>query len=312
MAAIAAGTSHAPISAILILCEFTGNYDLILPLMVACIMSSMVSRKLYPYSIYTEALQRKGVDLNMRMEEAVLVGMSVRDLAREDPDTVHPAARYSEVVDRFFSAHRQRLFVVDDEERLLGEISLHDIKHVLEDPGQLTAVVAHDLLRPAERTLLQDDRLDRAAEVFSHSNWERLPVIDPEGRFRGMLSKRDLLAIYAQEVLGRPALLATFVSGRDEEASRDYVELPPDFAVRLVEVPPDLAGRTLAETRLPQTRGVRVIEIKRGDEERVIPDAETVLLADDKLIVLGPVDALERLADGRGPITEAEAMASID
>jgi hypothetical protein len=44
----------------------------------------------------------------------------------------------------------------------------------------------------------------------------------------------------------------------------------------------------------------------------VIPDAETVLLADDKLIVLGPVDALERLADGRGPITEAEAMASID
>ena len=312
MAAITAGTSHAPISAILILFEFTGNYDLILPLMVACITSSVVSRKLYPYSIYTEALQRKGVDLNMRLEEAVMAGMLVRDLAREDPDTLHPATGYREVVDRFFGAHRQRLFVVDDGGRLLGEISLHDIKHVLEDPGQLTAVVAHDLLRPAERTLLQDDRLDEAAEAFSHSNWERLPVIDGDGRFRGVLSKRDLLAVYAQEVLGRPALLATFVSGRDDEVSRDYVELPPNFAVRLVEVPPDLVGRTLAETRLPQTHGVRVIEIKRGAKERVIPDAETVLEPGDQLIVLGPTEALERLAEGRAPITEAEAVASID
>ena len=312
MAAIAAGTSHAPISAILILFEFTGNYDLILPLMVACITSAVLSRKLYPYSIYTEALQRKGVDLNMRLEEAVMAGMLVRDLAREDVETVHPATGYREVVDRFFAAHRQRLFVVGDDGRLLGEISLHDIKHVLEQPEMLTAVVAHDLLRPAERTLLQDDRLDQAAEVFSHSNWERLPVIDAEGRFRGVLAKRDLLAVYAQEVLGRPALLATFVSGRDEDTSRDYVELPPDFAVRLVDVPPDLAGRTLAETRLPQTHGVRVIEIKRGGEERVIPDAETRLEADDQLIVLGPLKALERLAEGRGPITEAEAVAAID
>lgn len=315
MAAITAGTSHAPISAVLILFELSGNYDLILPLMVASILSSVVARKFYPYSIYTEALQRQGVDLNLRFEKAVLAGVGVRDLAREDPDTLRPGTPYPEVVERFFGAQRQRLFVVADDGRFLGEISLHDIKHVLDQPSQFTAVVAHDLMRPSERVLRLDDRLDRAAEVFSHSDYERLPVVDPEGQFHGVLSKRDLLAVYAQEVLGRPALLATFVSGRDEEVSRDFVELPPDFSMRLVALPADLAGKTLAEARLPQNRGVRVIEIKRrrgAGQERVIPGGDTILEPGDQLIVLGPSEAVEALAEGRAVVTEAEAMARID
>ena len=315
MAAITAGTSHAPISAILILFEFTGNYDLILPLMVACIISSVVSRKLYPYSIYTEALQRKGVDLNLRLEQAVMAGMGVGDLLRHDPDTLHPATGYREVVDRFFGAQRQRLFVVGSDGKLLGEISLHDIKHVLDNPDQLTAVLAHDLLRQPERVLKEEERLDRAAEVFAQSDNERLPVVDAQGKFRGVLSKRDLLAVYAQEVLGRPALLATFVSGQDQEVTRDYVELPPNFTVRLVDLPAELAGKTLAEARLPQTWGVRVIEIKRGRralEERVIPGGETVLEPRDRLIVLGPTEAVEALLEGRAAVTEADAVAQID
>ncbi len=316
MAAIAAGTSHAPISAILILFEFTGNYDLILPLMVASITSSVVSRKLYPYSIYTETLQRAGVDLNMRLEEAVLAGVTVRDLMREDPETLAPADGYRRVVDRFFSAHRHRLFVVDDDRKFLGEVSLHDIKHVLEEPAQLQVVLAHDLMTPSEQTLRPDERLDRAAEVFAHSDYERLPVVDEEKRFFGVLAKRDLLSVYAQEVLGRQALLATFVSGSPEEETRDYVELPPDFALRLVEVPEDLVGKTLAEARLPQKYGLRVIEIKRGrpgHEDRVIPGGETDFEAEDRLIVLGPSGAVARLEAGPEiEETEAEAMKGID
>jgi CIC family chloride channel protein len=318
MAAIAAGTSHAPISAILILFEFTGNYDLIVPLMVASITSSVVSRKLYPYSIYTETLQRAGVDLNMRLEEAVLAGVTVRDLMREDPETLAPADDYRKVVDRFFSAHRHRLFVVRDDRTFLGEVSLHDIKHVLEDPAQLTIVVAHDLMTAPKQTLQPDERLDRAAEVFAHSDYERLPVVDEEGRFHGVLTKRDLLSVYAQEVLGRQALLATFVSGGEEEETRDFVELPPDFALRLVELPPDLVGKTLAEARLPQKHGLRVIEIKRGrpgHEDRVIPGGETVFQPEDRLIVLGPSDAVDRLEEGMAePVeaTEAEAIKEID
>ena len=303
MAAIAAGASHAPISAILILFEFTGNYDLILPLMIASITASILSRRMYPHSVYEESLKRRGVDLRYRMEEAALAGLEVEGLKRADDETLVPTTGYAELVDRFLSTHRQRLFVVGDDLTLLGAVSLHDIKHVLEEPSALTAVVAHDLMVAVDHVLYPKTRLHQVTEEFSQSEFERLPVVDPDtGVFLGVLAKRDVLAIYSQEVLGRPATLATFVRA-DEK--RDYVELPPDFALRLVPVPESLWGFTLSQVHLPQRYGIRVIEViqdEGGRRVRLMPAAETLLQADYGLIVIGPHEAIDRLKAGEvGP-----------
>jgi CIC family chloride channel protein len=302
MAAVMAGTSHAPISAILILFEFTGNYDLILPVMVASIVSSLLSRRLHPTSLYTEPLRRRGVDIPWRMEEAVLAGLKAETLVRADPHVLRPGDHYRDVVEKFLSTRRQRLFVVGQDGKLLGAVSLHDIKHALEHPETLTAVVAHDLMLPVEQAIHKDERLHRATELFASSDFERLPVVDGDGKLLGVIAKRDLLAVYAQEVLGRPALLATFVSSQDSQASRQYVEIPPDFALRLVPVPPELVGKTLAEARLPQTLGARVMEIRRRGkhgEEPLLPAAETRLAAGDLLLLLGPAAKVEALAQGK-------------
>jgi chloride channel protein, CIC family len=312
MAAIMAGTSHAPISAILILFEFTGNYDLILPLMVAAIISSLLSRRLRRYSIYTEPLHRKGIELPWRMEEAVLAGLKAADLARLDPDILRPGTRYGDLVDKFLATRRQRLFVMDGEEKLLGAVSLHDIKHALENPQGLTAVVAHDLMVPVGDVIQQEERLHRATEIFAKSDFERLPVVDAAGTFLGVLAKRDLLAVYAQEVLGRPALLATFVSSdEDATASRRYVEIPPDFALRQVPVPSQLVGKTLAEAKLPQLIGARVIEVRR-DEKAIIPAGDTRLETGDLLTLLGPTAALDKLDQGALELDEAAAHLQVD
>jgi chloride channel protein, CIC family len=312
MAAVAAGTSHAPISAILILFEFTGNYDLILPLMVAAITASLVARRLRPYSLHTESLRRRGVDLSLRMEEVALAGLKVADLARPDLDLLKPGDGYRRVVETFLSTRRQRLFVVDGEGRLRGAVSLHDIKHSLDSPELLTAVVAHDLMAPVppEGVISHESRLHQAVAVFARSDFERLPVVDARDRFQGVLAKRDLLALYAQEVLGRPAMLATFASSRDAE--REYVEIPPDFSMEMVPAPAALVGKTLAETRLPQLAGVRVIEIKRrspSGDRRVIPEGGTVLEAGDLLVLLGPTAAVEALRDGQ---LDQEAEAALE
>ena len=227
MAAVMAGTSYAPISAILILFEFTGNYALILPVMLAAIIASLLARRLHPYSIYTESLRGRGIDLPWRMEEAVLAGMKAENLVRPDLQILRPGDPYRDVVEKFLSTPRQRLFVVSTDGKLIGAVSIHDIKYALESPETLTAVVALDLMLPAEPTIQKDERLHRATEIFARSDYERLPVVDADGEFLGVLAKRDLLAVYAQEVLGRPALLATFVSSQDTQANRQYVEIPP-------------------------------------------------------------------------------------
>jgi CIC family chloride channel protein len=301
MAAVAAGTSHAPISAILILFEFTGNYQLILPLMVASILASATARALYKYSIYTEALQRRGVDVALRMEEVVLAGLRVRELVREDKDLLRPEDEHRAVVQRFLNTRRQRLFVVDSGGRLQGAVSLHDVKHALEAGAE--GRIAREWMGPPGVTVRDEERLHRAAELFAQSDFERLPVVDAGGRFMGVLTKRDLLGVYAQEVLGRPGMLATFVRG-GPGAARNYVELPPDFSVRVVELPDRLAGLTLAQLRLTQATGARILEIKRrssgGGDWRVIPEATTQLRRGDELILLGPNDDVEALAAGRG------------
>jgi chloride channel protein, CIC family len=305
MAAVAAGTSHAPLSAILILFEFTGNYDLILPLMVATILASLVSRGLYKYSIYTEPLQRQGIDLALRMEEAVLAGLTVGELAREDAEVLRPADPYAKVIGCFLNTSRERLFVVGESGDLVGAVSLHDIKHGLVAPGDTSAVTARDMMKPVGSVLATADRLHRAVEVFAQNDFERLPVEEPSGRFRGLLAKRDLLAIYAQEVLGRPAMLATFVSSDEEREQRSYVDLPPDYTIGTVAVSGALAGRTLAEARLPQQFGVRVLEVRRsgshGAIQKLVPSADTVLCAEDDLVLMGPTSALRALERGELP-----------
>jgi CBS domain-containing protein len=315
MAAVMAGTSHAPISAILILFEFTGNYDLILPVMLASILASTLSRRLRPTSIYTESLQGKGVDLPWRMEEAVLAGLKVEDLARTDLDVLRQGDKYGAVVDKFFATRRQRLFVVAPDGTLLGAVSLHDIKATLDRPETLTAVVALDLMGPVSDLIHKGERLHRATEYFAQTDFERLPVVDEAGKLLGVLAKRDLLAVYAQEVLGRPALLATYVSSQDAQTSRKYVEIPPDFALRQVAVPPSLVGKTLAEARLPQTLKARVIELRRPartGEESMLPTAETRLEAGDLLTLLGPAEALDALGEGKTEHDEAVAHLGLD
>ena len=302
MAAVAAGASHAPLSAILILFELTGNYDLILPLMIAAIVSSMVAKRLYPYSTYTEPLERRGVELSWRMEEAALAGLRVADLVREDGDTLLPTATYAEVVERFLGTKRHRLFVVDASRQLLGFVSLHDIKHALRETESLSVVVARELMVPVKTTLGIQDRLHRAAEDFARSDFERLPVLAQDGTFRGVVTKRDLLAVYAQEVLGRPTVLSTFAASDQPGSSGSAIELPPDFSLRSIAATEELAGRTLAECALPQRFAVRVIEIKRpgaSGPEWIAPDATTVIGHGDELVVLGPTKRVEELAAGR-------------
>jgi hypothetical protein len=223
-------------------------------------------------------------------------------MAREDLETLRPDTPYAEVVDRFLGTRRHRLFVVDADRRLLGAVSLHDIKHALREGEPLAAVCAHDLMVPVGTTLPAAERLHRAAETLARSDFERLPVLGEDGRFRGVLAKRDLLAVYAQEVLGRPAVLSTFVASDQPGSKGNAVELPPDFALRSVAVPEALAGRPLAECALPARLGVRVIEVKRPAPdgwEWIAPDAATVLGPADEMVVLGPSAAVDALAAGR-------------
>ncbi len=296
MAAITAGTSHAPISSIIIVFELTNKYEAILPLMLASMASAAVARKLNKYSIYTEALARRGIELPSRLEEIVLESIKVEEVVHEDRDAVRPAEPLAGMLTRLLRARRTHLFVVDEEGRYRGAVALYDLAPALTDPASFGNVVAADLCDVHYPSVAKDDRVAPTLPVFARVDGEWLPVTAADGRFAGILGKQDVLALYAQEVLGHPAMLARISS---EEGGSSYVPLPHGFVLREVDVNGDLSGRTLVELELPQKLGIWVLAVVRQDESgresRELATAQTVLRPGDKLVALGSAEGFARV-----------------
>jgi CIC family chloride channel protein len=299
MAAITAGTSQAPISAIFIIFEMTHRYDVILPLMVSAMTSAIVARRMHPHSIYTDSLARRGIVLPSRLEEIVLETIRVNEVARSDHETVPPGEPLEKVLKRFFRSRRTHLFVVDALGIFRGAVSFHDLEPAVSSPQQFQGVVAQDLVDAEFPTTRSEESLARALDTFAHAEGDWLPVVDGDNRFRAILGKSDLLRLYAQEVLGRPALLAKIAP--DGEARATFVPLPPGFQLLELDAPEELAGKTLLELELPQRYGLWVLAIVRRDEHgrehRLLATASTKLEATDRLVIMGAVGGIGKLEE---------------
>jgi len=287
MGAVLGGTTHAPISSILMLFELTGTYEIILPTMLATTVSTVTARGVLGESIYSMKLVRKGIRLLGGREETVMTTFRVRDVMTTEVRTVREGTALPTVVSAFLDAPIMVAYVVDEEHRLTGMISLHDIKEILTEHSLDDLVVAHDLMVPAV-SVVQDDRLADCMARFSQAGNESLPVLaDPHSRrLVGRITRRDLVDLYDREVLRRE-LLGT-VAAADVQQIRPAA-LPAGHHLRRVTIPRAWVGDTLRHLDLRRATGVTVISIQAaGDSmEATNPEPDRPLEANDVLVVLG-------------------------
>jgi CIC family chloride channel protein len=301
MGALVAGVTHAPIMAIMMIFEQTNSYPIILPLMLVCIVSNLVARRLKPEPLHLDALRRRGVVLPRGPEAAVMKALRVADLMHDDLDAVKERDHFNTVVDRFLARPRTLLCVTDDGGHFVGAISLHAIKDVLAGGAGLEVVIAADLAEPFD-AVTPDESLADVMERFWRQHAERLPVLrDRESRtLVGGISQRDLIGIYSQEILGQGQLLARFTAPDGTGGEREsYVELPPGLAIRTLVVPSALDSQTIRDLTPRSAFGVHVLQIARYDAARGRHDAEqpgpdSALHTRDRLLVIGPREGLER------------------
>ncbi len=207
MGAFLAATTHAPLMAIIIVFELTLDYDIILPLMLACIVAHYTCSAFEKNSVYSESLKRKGGDDYSRH----LASLSVGDLMKPNPVAVGEAARFNEIAENFIGNRFNYLYVIDDHRQFRGAISLHDIKSYLNDPELAQFIIARDILRESIPTILPEDSLATALERFSKHDGERLPVISSNNgdRLLGSISKTDVLLALTEQSREKPADPAT-------------------------------------------------------------------------------------------------------
>jgi CIC family chloride channel protein len=205
MGAFLAAATHAPIMAMIMIFEMTLDYEIILPLMLACVVAYYTSVSIEKRSIYAEALKRKGAgDYRKQLAE-----LHVRDIMKSDPLSVTPTARFSEIGQKFIAGRFNYLYVTE-RDRFVGAISLHDIKSYLNSPELAELVIAGEILRDHFPVVPASASLNEALERFSSHDSERLPVVSEpdDGRLVGSISKTDVILALAGSK--RPATTIQF------------------------------------------------------------------------------------------------------
>ena len=197
MGCVLAGTTHAAVSSVLIIFELTADYDVILPLMVACVLAAAISRRLYRDSIYTASLRRRNVVLPEHPRPEWLRQTAVSSLLEPEVYAVPATLPFVEVALRLIELPAGHdLYVHDNDGRYVGAIVLDDIKGHLPQQEQLPMVIASDVADRAVTPVAPATRLADLAERFAKTPLERLPVVEPgTGRLVGTVSKGKLLTM---------------------------------------------------------------------------------------------------------------------
>ena len=203
MAAVVSGTTHGPLSAILILFEMTGDYKIILPLMIACIISALASGKLLEESIYTLKLIRRGVNIRAGKDVNVLRSILVKDVMNPDVETLEEGLSLGILEKKMAKSKNNSFPLVDGENKLSGVLSFFDYSDVIYDENLKDLVVAKELATAKVVTVTVDDNLYDALEKISRKDFSILPVVstdDPE-KIKGVLTRRDIISAYRSAVI---------------------------------------------------------------------------------------------------------------
>lgn len=210
MGAVVGGTTHGPLSAILIIFEMTGNYKIILPLMIACIICSVASRQLFKESIYTLKLSRRGVNIRAGKEVNVLRSISVRDAMNPVVETIPQNLTLGNLAQKISKSKYNSFPVVDEEGHLAGILSFLDYHDVVFDENLVDLVVAKELATPEVVTVSLDDNLYNALQRITSKDFSILPVVSPDDpkKLVGVLTRRDIMGAYDKAVIKKSVFQA--------------------------------------------------------------------------------------------------------
>jgi CIC family chloride channel protein len=303
MGAVVAATTHAPLSAIIIIFELTQTIDIIPALMCACVLSTLVSQVLHRDSIYTSKLMRQGIDLYKEDDPNVLKSLFVRDVLDPEPEVVPASASFKTVLDLVVQSRHSQFFVVDADRKLLGAISLSELRRLIYEQDVLKLViVAGDLVDSRRPTLAEDDHLDLVMHIFSAGEYDELAVVDDDNRLVGIVAQKDVIEARNREMLRRdPTGGLSSSVGAVGRAAGQSIDLGDGYVLRELPVPPHLAGQTLREAALRQRSDVHVLLARKRSASGVpellsVPGPDHRLEHGDSLVVAGTVESIERFA----------------
>lgn len=205
MAAVFAGTARAPITAIIMLFEMTRDYMIMLPLMIAVVISTIVSRGLSRETIYTLKLVRRGIDIHKLGQPTPLREVTVGKAMTRDFPTVLPTMRVSGLVTKLRRTRHHGFPVVDKGGDFVGVVTLADVEAAM-SRGDFSDLTVDDIASKSVVVAYPDEHIHDVFVKLGTQDVGRIPVVERGNpkHLLGVLQRHDVLVAYAKAIRRRP------------------------------------------------------------------------------------------------------------
>jgi CIC family chloride channel protein len=196
MGGMMAAVMHAPLTAIFLIAEITGGYDLFFPLMIASVCAFLTNRSFERHSIYTRRLALRGELITHNKDQAALTLLSIEDLIEKDFIAVKLNDKLGDFVKIISLSNRNIFPVTDSDGKLLGLVYLDSVRRIMFDNKLYDSVYVRDFMFSSPATIHVNDTMNAAVEKFEETKKWNLPVVDENGVYFGFLSKSQILTAY--------------------------------------------------------------------------------------------------------------------
>jgi CIC family chloride channel protein len=198
MAGVLSGVFHAPLSAIFLIAEITGGYELMIPLMIVSALSLAVTRYFQPLSIEAKKLSEK---LNHSIETKdhfLLSKLELNSLIEKDFVPLNGKDSLQALVSAISKSHRNTFPVLDESDELIGIVHLNDVRTTIFQTELYQSVMIKDLMTEPKAKISPDESLRSVLKKFDEARQWNLPVVE-ENKYVGFVSKASILAKYREE-----------------------------------------------------------------------------------------------------------------
>ncbi len=200
MAGLMAGVMQAPMTAIFLIAEISGGYELFIPLIITATISFGVTRIFEPYSIYTKRIAKRGELLTHDSDQAVLTLLKVTDLIENDFSPVRIDDTFGNLLDIVSDSHRNIFPVIDGNGRFQGYVMLDDIRPDMFRTELYASRHVFNYMRSAPEYVYDDEKMDSVMSKFEKTGAWNLPVVTRERKYVGFVSKSKIFSAYRTQL----------------------------------------------------------------------------------------------------------------
>ena len=202
MAGLMAGILQAPLTAIFLIAEITGGYELFIPLMIVSSISFLITRQYIPHNIYASELAKKGQLITHNKDKTVLMMLDIDKVIETNFIVLTPDMLLGDIVNNAVAKSPRNHFpVVNDEGEFLGILTLNDIRSIMFNKDLYDTVKVESLMHSASDIIYYGkDTAEDILDKFKHTGAWNLVVVK-DGKYFGFISKSRLLTAYRRKLI---------------------------------------------------------------------------------------------------------------